>query len=85
MGMLKEAYSEQDSEGSKYGFGRWEWLLDAHEGQKMATTDFGLTIPIPSPRAVLLESMYRTWTARLSDFMIFPSFPRNSWNLRACS
>ena len=38
MGMLKEAYGEQDSEGSKYGFGRREWLLDAHEGQKMAMT-----------------------------------------------
>jgi hypothetical protein len=53
MGMLKEAYGEQDCEGSKYSFGRREWLLDVHERQKMATSDFELTIPIPSPRAVL--------------------------------
>lgn len=46
--------------------------------------DFGRTRPIPSPREALVESVYRMWTARFSDFIIFPS-SLNSRKFRAWS
>src|SRR5712691_2395611 len=52
---------------------------------KSEISDFGHTTPIPSPRTVLVESVYRTCTAPFSDFINFPSSPRNSRNRRACS
>ena len=78
-------HTEKDGKAREH-CSRWRERLQNKDQEPGALLSaFGHTRPMASPRKVLAESECKTCTAALSDFIIFPSLPRNLRKACACS